>query len=82
MLTVNEDPANVLIRDRPLESVLSTLLIFQLKELIPGAAELSESIELKFLWEVEVVGAPPQALQKQCEETDVRAICLHDLLTD
>lgn len=57
--------ASVQIQDRSLEIGLSTLLIFQLKELIPGAAELSGSIELKFLWEVSVVGAPPQALQGQ-----------------
>lgn len=68
--------ANVLIQDRSLEIVLSTLLIFQLKELIPGAAELSESIEVKFLWEVVVVGPLSQALQGQSEEMQEQSACM------
>lgn len=67
---------NVLIQDRSLEIVLSTLLIFQLKELIPGAAELSESREVKFPWEVVVVGPLPQVLQGQSEEMQEQSACM------
>lgn len=68
--------ANVLIQDRSLEIVLPTLLIFQLKELIPGADERSESIEGKFLWEVVGGGALPQALQAQSEELREQSACM------